>query len=271
MAYSARQRSERILAQIYERGRVTVKDLAAEMDVSEATIRRDLRALSENGQLELVYGGAVLKRSLDYSFRSKAARNVEAKRAIGRLAAGLIDDGEQIFLDSGTTCFELAAFLKRKQSLSILVNSARLALELDTPGLNVIMLGGQYRPERMDTIGPLALSSLDQLRGYVAVIGADGLGMDFGLTASDIDSAHLYRLAVRNARQAYLVVDHTKFKAPSLFKIVEFDAISRVITDRRPGDEWMDFFEAGGIDVLYPDEGDAPQTDPTDRTPPNDE
>jgi len=253
MTDSAQHRGEAILARLYEQGRVSVKVLAAEMSVSEATIRRDLRSLADGGQAELVYGGAVLRRSMDFSFRSKSARNVEAKRVVGRLAAELVDDGEQIFVDSGTTCFELAAYLKRKRGLSIIVNSARLALELDKPGLNVIMLGGQYRPERMDAVGPLATASLDQLRGYTAIIGSDGLSMEFGLTAGDIDSAHLYRLAVPNARETILLVDHTKFSAPSLFKIVDFDAVSRVVTDERPTAEWMEFLESKGIVVSYPD------------------
>jgi len=252
MTNSTHQRSEAILARLYEQGRVAVKGLAEEMGVSAATIRRDLRSLTDGGQVELVYGGAVLRRSMDFSFRSKSARNVEAKRIVGRLAAELVADGEQVFVDSGTTCFELAAYLKRKRGLSIIVNSARLALELDKPGLNVIMLGGQYRPERMDAVGPLATASLDQLRGYVAMIGADGLSMEFGLTAGDIDSAHLYGLAVRNARETILLVDHTKFSAPSLFKIVDFDAISRIVTDERPTAEWMEFLGSKGIAVSYP-------------------
>ena len=160
MSHSTQHRSESILSQIYEKGRVTVKDLADQFSVSDATIRRDLRALADGGQaggpvgIEMVYGGAALVRASDYSFRSKGMRNVEAKRAIGELAAGLVSDNEQILIDSGTTAFQMAQFLKGRRGLSIIANSARLALELDTPGLNVILLGGQYRQDRMDTVGP---------------------------------------------------------------------------------------------------------------------
>jgi len=253
MTYNAQQRTEHILLQVYQRGHVTVKALAAQMAVSEATVRRDLRALADSRQIELVHGGATVPRTRDYSFRSKSVRNVEAKRAIGQLAAALIGDDEQIFLDSGTTCFEMVPLLKRKRGLSVIVNSARTAMELaDAPGANIILLGGQYRPERMDSVGPLAAGTLDQLRGYLAFIGADGLSMDFGLTASDIESAHIYRLAVRNARESILLADHTKFLTPSLFKIVDWDAISRVITDREPSPQWSRFFDTRGIDLLYP-------------------
>ena len=254
MTYSTQKRRERILAQGFESGHVAVKDLAGRMGVSQATIRRDLKALAEEGQLELVYGGATLPRTSDFSFQSKSIRQVEAKRLIGRLAAELVADGDQVFLDSGTTCFQMARFLRSRRGLFVIVNSARLAEELaGAPGVTIITLGGRYRSERMDTIGPLANHTLDQLRGYMAFIGADGLSMDFGLTANDIESADLYRLAVRNSRQAVLVVDHTKFLAPSLRKIVDWEAISRVVTDRAPPAEWSEFLRSQEIRVLCPD------------------
>ena len=250
MRVTARQRYEAILADAFSRGEVTVRDLSASLGASEATIRRDLHTLAERGELELVHGGAVLPRKGDFSFRSKARRNVEAKRLAGRLAADLIDDGDQIFLDSGTTCFEMAGHLKRKRGLSVIVNSARLALELDSPNLEVILLGGQYRPDRMDTIGPLAHAALDQLRGYAAYIGADGLSREFGLTAGDVESAYMYRLAVENAREVNLIVDHSKFAAASLCRIVGWERVTRVVTDRPPSPEWADFLKERNIEIV---------------------
>jgi DeoR/GlpR family transcriptional regulator of sugar metabolism len=252
MSASAQQRRQHVLAEVIERGHVSARDLAGSIAASEATVRRDLRALAEAGQVELVHGGATPRRHSDFSFRSKGQRNIEAKRIVGQLAAGLIGDDDQVFLDSGTTCFEVAPFLKRKRALRVIVNSARLALELDAPGLWVILLGGQYRPDRMDTVGPLALNALDQLRGYVCFIGADGLSTDFGLAAADMESADLYRRAVRNARQTVLLVDHTKFAAPSLFKIVDWDAVAKVVTDQPPDDRWSEFLSQRGIQTLYP-------------------
>jgi DeoR/GlpR family transcriptional regulator of sugar metabolism len=244
---STRQRREKILGQVYETGHVAVKDLAG------------------TNLVELVYGGASLVRSYDFSFRSKMTRNLEGKKVIGKLAADLVPDGDTILLDSGTTCFQMVPLLKRKRGMKVIANSARLALELDAPGLDVILIGGQYRPERMDTIGPLATAMLEQLRGYVAFIGTDGLGMDFGLTASDIESAHFYRVATRNARQVVLLVDHTKFASPSLFKIVDFDVVSHVVTDKLPSREWLDFFESKEIKLVVPPQGSLPASSDADK------
>ncbi len=246
------QRREKILAEAFRHGHVTVSGLAEKLDVSDATIRRDLRALADEGQIQLAYGGAVVARNAGQSFRAKALRNVEAKRAIGRLAAGLVGDGDQVFLDSGTTCFEIARHLRVRRGLSVIANSVRLGEELAAPGVSVILLGGQYRSERMDTVGPIATATLEQLRGYAAFVGTDGLSPEFGLTASDIESAALFRLAVRNAREAILVADHSKFATPSLYRIVEWDAIGRVVTDEPPSDEWQAFFRDRGIAVITP-------------------
>jgi DeoR/GlpR family transcriptional regulator of sugar metabolism len=251
----AKKRRDVVLAMLYEQGHVAVKDLASSLDTSESTVRRLLHALADEGQLELVHGGAVLPRVKDFSYSSKSERQTDAKRVIGRLAAELVADGDQILIDSGTTSFEIVPFVKTRQALSVIVNSSRHAMELNGPGISTILLGGQYRPDRMDTIGPMALTALDQLRGYMAFIGVDGLSMDFGLTASDIDSAHLYRQAIRNAREAVLVADHSKFLTPSLYKIVDFDAVSRVVTDRPPSPEWRDFLADKGITVISPAPG----------------
>jgi DeoR/GlpR family transcriptional regulator of sugar metabolism len=248
------QRRDVILRTLLENGHAEVKALARQMAVSDATVRRDLRSLADQSRVELVYGGATLPRATDFSFRSKALRNMEAKRTIGRLAAALVGDNDQIFMDSGTTCFEMCHDLKRRRGLRVLVNSARLAFELGNAEISVILIGGHYRPERMDAVGPLACSMIEEVRGYVAFIGADGLSRDFGISASDIESAHLHRQVLRNARETILLVDHTKFLTPSLFKICELEHISRVVTDRRPPSEWLDFLVGRAIEVIFPQE-----------------
>lgn len=262
MAPSTTLRRDRILSHVLDRGHVTVKALADSLDVSEATVRRDLRTLADSGELELVYGGATVPRATDFSVRSKALRNVEAKRLIGGLAASLVADGDTLLIDSGTTTFEMVAHLKRRRGLTAIVNSLRLAVELGSnTDFNIVALGGQYRRDAMDTVGPMALDALAQLRGFRALIGADGLSMEFGVAACDIDSAHLYKTAMHHAREVIVLVDHTKFLAPSLYKISDFDDVSRIVTDRVPTPEWMEFFHEKGVEVHYP-AFDSPQFPP---------
>ncbi len=252
MTASMQQRRQAILSQAYQHGYVEVSVLAKALTVSEATVRRDLHNLAEEGHLRLNHGGATVVRGPDHSFLSKATRHTDSKKLVGRLAATIVEDGDQIFVDSGTTCFEMISPLRSKQGLSVIVNSIRTAQELYAPSLNVLLLGGQYRPDRLDTVGPLTSASLEQLRGYKAFFGSDGIGMDFGPTSIDIDSASLFGQAVSNAKEAILLVDQSKFDSPALYRIVKWDKVTTIVTDARPDDTWTNFFASEGIKVVYP-------------------
>lgn len=252
MSQSTIDRRHRIMTQLLDKKQVTVKELAASLDVSDATVRRDLKALASEQGLELSHGGASLARDRDYSYEAKRLRATEAKRIVGRLAGGLAHDGDHIFLDSGTTCSEVVPYIKRLHNITVLANSARLALDLDGSGVRLFLIGGEYRPDRMDTVGPMALTALSSVRGYVAFIGADGVSMDFGPSASDVESAHLNRQVVEQAVSTVLLVDDSKLGNASLFQIVDWPRISSVVTNDRPSEEWLSFFQQKNIDVLYP-------------------
>ena len=252
MTASMQHRRQAILAQAYQHGFVEVAILSKDLNVSEATVRRDLHNLAEEGHLQLNHGGATAARGSDHSFTSKSTRHMESKKLVGRLAACMVEDGDQIFVDSGTTCFEMIGSLRSKQGLSVIVNSIRTAQELYAPSLNVLLLGGQYRPDRLDTVGPMASASLERLRGYRAFFGSDGIGMDFGPTSIDIDSASLFGQAVSYAKEAILLVDQFKFDSPALYRIVKWDKVTTIVTDTRPDDAWTNFFAKEGIKVVFP-------------------
>jgi len=252
MSQATAERRKLIMSQLLEQRQVTVKDLASTMDVSDATVRRDLRALADEKGLKLVHGGAALPRERDFSFQARLLRSGQEKKIIGTLASKLMRDGDHVFLDSGTTCSELVPYLKQMHDVTILANSARLALELDASGVQLFLIGGEYRPDRMDTVGPMAVGTLNQVRGYTAFIGADGLSMDFGPSASDLASAHLHRQVVANAHSTVLLVDHSKFGNASLFQIVEWPQIVTVVTDKEPDASWREFFNEKNITVVYP-------------------
>jgi DeoR/GlpR family transcriptional regulator of sugar metabolism len=251
MRSDVNERKEKIIAAAYKEGFVSITEMAGELGVCEATVRRDIQALSEEGRLEVAHGGAYVVKNSDYSFMSKSVRNAEAKKTIAELAAEMVKDGDQIFLDSGTTCFEMTQYLRARKSVSIIVNSVRTAEELNAPGLNVLMLGGKYRPDRMDCIGPIAEQTLDKLRGYTAFVGTDGMSREFGFTSVDVESTNLLSLAVKNSKQTILLADSSKFDKPALYKIRDIRLVSVVITEKKPTDEWCKFFDKNKIELVY--------------------
>lgn len=248
------QRKDEILKVLFEKGHVEVKSLAEAFNVSEATARRDLRNMADEGLVELVYGGATMPRRGNYSLRVRKTRNVEAKRVIARLAAPFIQNRDAVFIDSGTTCGCLTPHLLSRQELSIITNSNLIAAEIgERTDFNVLQVGGKFRYERMDSVGPFAQMIMEQLSGYKAIIGADGLGLDIGLTSTDIETAHLYQTAIRHASETILLADHSKFSAPALYKISGIELVNRCVTDRPPSPEWQALLEKYGIDLVCPE------------------
>lgn len=259
MSKASEERRKQIMTHLLEQKEVTVRDLAVEMKVSDATVRRDLRVLAREQGLRLLHGGAALPRERDFSYQAKLLRATEEKKIIGQLAGALVHDGDHIFLDSGTTCSAMAPRIKQLHDITVLTNSARLALEMGTSSVHVFLVGGEYRPDRMDTVGPLAVSSLHQVRGYTAFLGADGVSMDFGPSANDLASADLHRLVVNNAAATVLLVDHSKFGGASLFQIVDWSKVDTVVTDNAPDDAWKQFFAEREINLIYPGSNGEPE------------
>jgi DeoR family fructose operon transcriptional repressor/DeoR family myo-inositol catabolism operon transcriptional repressor len=105
----------------------------------------------------------------------------------------------------------------------------------------------------MDCVGPIAYQTLDKLRGYTAFLGTDGMSRDFGFTSIDIESANIFGLAVKNSKQTILLADSSKFDKPALYKTTDISSISKVITEKKPTDEWCRFFDKNKIKLMYPE------------------
>jgi DeoR/GlpR family transcriptional regulator of sugar metabolism len=254
MALSKIQRRDEILKTLYEQGHVEVRHIAQRLGTSEATARRDLRGLADEGVVDLVYGGATVPRTGNYTLQSRQRRNIDAKRAIGRLAADLVRSGDSLFIDSGTTCGAMVPHLLVRHDLTVITNCNLVAAQLgEHSDSNIIQLGGKFRFERMDSVGPLAQAAIERLSGFHAFVGADGLGFGVGLTSTDVDTASLYRTVIEQAAQSTLLVDHTKFSAPALHKIIDVGTVDRIVTDRPPPDGWAVALGRAGVEVIVPE------------------
>jgi DeoR/GlpR family transcriptional regulator of sugar metabolism len=116
---------------------------------------------------------------------------------------------------------------------------------------NIIQLGGAFRPDRLDTVGTIALMGLEQLRGYKAFQGGDGMDIEFGLSAIDHESALIAKTALSKARQVYVIADHSKFDNPSLlFKITDISNINYIITDRPLNASWQEKCRQSNVTVV---------------------
>ncbi|MBD3392027.1 MAG: DeoR family transcriptional regulator [Chitinivibrionales bacterium] len=257
MGHAFELRKKYILGKIDQESSVLVKDIADELGVSETTIRRDLNELDSRKLIRQVYGGAVRiersSRSFRFAWANRSTQEIEAKKRIGRRAASFVQDDDILYIDPGTTSWEMIPYLKEKRNLTIISNSVRLQQCMEFIGHhNIIQLGGTFRPDRLDTVGTLAILGLEQLRGYKAFQGGDGMDIEFGLSAIDHESALIAKTALDKARQVFVIADHTKFESPSmLFKIADIDNIDYIITDRPLSSQWNQTCERSNINVIF--------------------
>jgi DeoR/GlpR family transcriptional regulator of sugar metabolism len=256
MGHGFEVRKKVILEKLDRDGFVLVKEVAEELEISETTIRRDLNELDAQGLCKQVYGGASRnekedKPGLSFDIKNRLSHNIAEKKAIGQLAASLVQDNDILYIDPGTTSWEMIPYLKDKHNLTIISNSVRLLQCLEFVGHhNIIQLGGELRVERLDTIGTLAQLGIEQLRGFRAFQGGDGLDIGFGLSAVDHESARIARVILANAREIIILADHSKFENPSLlYKIIEIEKIEHLVTDRPLSLPWREKCRLDGVRV----------------------
>ncbi len=254
MGLASETRYKYILDKLNSKGRLRVKEAAKELGVTEVTIRRDLAHLSREGLIKKTYGGAMLLTpdfNISVQFRQK--RKQEAKKIVGKLASMLINDGDIIYLESGSTCFEIIPYLESKKNLTIIVNSLYLMRRLaGMSGHKIIIIGGEYRHDRMDTVGSTAEMTISQLGGFKAFTGADDITIDSGISGADPVTVGFAKLVLKRASEVIFVGDHTKFDNPALYKIADIDQLDYIVTDIKPSKQWQQAAKAKSIKLIYP-------------------
>jgi DeoR family transcriptional regulator, aga operon transcriptional repressor len=232
--YSVAERRSKTIKLLNEKGQTSVSELSKLLNVSEVTIRKDLQYLEEKSVLIRTHGGAMKKDYLvqDLHFDDKGKKNAEQKRRIGEKAAQLVQDGDSLILDAGTTVMQLAKGLHNKKNLNVLTPAINIALELmRTPEIQITVLGGILRPNSAAVVGSYAEMMLRDHYCSKLFLAADGFDPMFGITTTNALEAHLNRLMIDSAQAAILVIDSSKFGRRGLSRICSVEQIDTVVTD----------------------------------------
>jgi DeoR family transcriptional regulator, fructose operon transcriptional repressor len=238
------ERRQRVFEMVLARHTVAVTELAELFDVSSMTIRRDLQALEEQGLVEAVHGGArsSLQSPFELSFAQRELVNAEAKRAIGRLAASLVSDGEAIALDASTTTVQVARNLAGRR-VTVVTNGIKAAAELGhRPGIDVIVTGGQLH-QTASLVGPFARATIEQLRVDWLFFSVTGITDDLALTGPSEFDAETKAALMGIARRVVLVADSTKFGRESYVRVAPLSAVHDVVTDMGLSSQWVEQVE----------------------------
>lgn len=246
-------RRRRILEWIQEEGSARVRDLAAAFQVSEATIRQDLERLEQDGQITREHGGAFLNTvpAQVGAMTLHHQENMEQKRRIGALAATLVEDGETIILDAGTTTTEIALRLVTRRNLTVITNALNIAIILGAvPGNAVHMPGGQFKAPTLSLSGDKSVEYFRNIFAAKLFLATAGVALDTGLTYPSFADLQLKEAMIKAASRVYLVADSTKINRSSLTRLGSLDMIHSFLTDSGISDVDANAFRARGIEVL---------------------
>jgi DeoR/GlpR family transcriptional regulator of sugar metabolism len=247
----APRRQELIVRYLQTQGESSIRDLIKLLGVSRETVRRDLQVLEEQGIIKKIHGGAVLSRmSEEPSYSIRTISHVQVKLRIGQAAFELIEDGDTIFIDSGTTTLQLASLLQPNQHLTIFTNSLTIATLLAEHGLPVYVLGGLLRPGEMSLSGAMAQAAAEMIHVDKAFIGVGGISLQHGVTDFHLEDVALRRTMVRQAIKAYILADSSKFGVTALASLVPVHEIDAIISDSKIDEVIMQALQAQGIHII---------------------
>lgn len=247
------ERQAQILDILARQGSLSVADIVEQFSISEATARRDLETLADGGKLQRVHGGAISLRSAppEPPILQRENRQNSEKQLIGRAAADLINDGETIFLGSGTTVLEVARNLVKRKGLTVITNSLPVMNVLSSlQDITVIALGGILRSSELSFIGHITDESIRDLRADKVIIGIHAISLEHGLTNDYLPETMTDRAILQMGQKVFVVADHTKFDTVSIVHVGSVEKVNTIITDRRVPQEFIAALREKNVEVI---------------------
>lgn len=238
---------------------VDVEKLSHFFGVTGATIRSDLRELESRNLITRTHGGAILKDVIeenlkinrDPSYDSRILQNAALKEVIGAAAADLIDDGDSIMLDDGSTTLQVARKLPADKDITVVTNGLNICLELSGhTNVKVIATGGMLNKVDLSYHGRVAEETAQKFNAKKAILGASGITINNGVTAPDEMKAELKKVMIRNSSELIIVADHTKLSRVSFVPVCALEKVSTLVTDFQAPEDLIDRFRSQGINII---------------------
>ncbi|SFT27835.1 transcriptional regulator, DeoR family [Paenibacillus sp. BC26] len=249
MTMSMNERQQQLLGMLESSGEVKVAGLKETFGVTEMTIRRDLEKLELAGYVKRTFGGAILA-SKDVALQDRSVVMTEEKNRIGRAAAALVTENDSIFIDGGTTTLYVARHLKPGMNITVVTNALNIALELLERGITTVVTGGMALETTSTLVGPGTVEAIGKMAFDRVFLGTTGITAKHGFSNSNMYEAEIKRMAIVQATEVNVVVDHTKYGAKELFSFAPLSAVHRVICDRLPEQPLVEVCREHGVQLL---------------------
>jgi DeoR family transcriptional regulator of aga operon len=250
---SSVERLNELLRFIERSQRITVAGICSRFQISEATARRDLEILATQGQIKRVHGGAIATRKAppELPVYQRMNDETEIKKRIGLAVAQLIQDGETVFLGSGTTVLEVARYLARHNNLTVITNSLLVINQLiENPNITVVGLGGLLRRSELSMIGHITEQAIVELNADKVIMGIHGVDLIQGLTNQYLPETVTDRKILQMGREVIIVADHTKCQRISTVNVAPVSVINTLVTDIEAPEDFVHALTEQGVRVL---------------------
>lgn len=228
------ERQGRILSILEREGSITVQQLMAELDASESTIRRDLTTLDGMNQLTKVHGGAISKTNnystVDDEVIHRKEQNKEAKDAIAKYAAKLIEPGDFVYIDAGTTTERIIDYITTKQAIYV-TNAITHAKKLADRGYTVYILGGEFKAVTEAIVGEEAVATLEKYNFTKGFWGSNGISRQKGFSTPEVKEAMVKKKSMENCKECYVLADASKFNQVSSVSFASFESATIITTE----------------------------------------
>jgi DeoR/GlpR family transcriptional regulator of sugar metabolism len=244
------QRKQLILQRLSAEGQIVAKDLAQELGTSEDTIRRDLRELAQAGKLQRVHGGALPASVAVGDLTVREGVSVDEKVALGRAGAAMIQPGQVVILDGGTTALQVARHIDPSLRATLVTHSPNIAVSLAAhPHLEILMLGGRLFRHSMVNVGADVIAAASRLRADLYFMGVTGVHPDAGLSTGDAEEAAVKRALHHRAAETVVLASSEKLLAASPFLVTPLADVSQLIVPRATPARTLKSLRAGGVRV----------------------
>lgn len=257
-------RQGQILKHVRQRQGVRVRELCRMFAASEATIRRDLDDLQEAGLIRRTHGGAlpVIAEQEQREVLKRADFQASEKRAIARMAASMVNDGETVFIGSGSTTIHMPEWLRDRKEITVITNSLPIINKLvDFPSCKTVILGGVLRNSELSIIGHIAAKTLDDLRAHKVFMGAEAIHLHHGLTNSYLEETMTDRAIINISKDIILLADHTKFGGIHASFWAPLETVSCLITDSETDVNVVEAIREKGVKVIVvPGDSESPES-----------
>lgn len=247
------QRRERIQDYLTIHQIARTADLCEMLDASEATVRRDLEWLESKGILERTHGGAILNQRmiLEPEYQQRVKQHPEEKRLIGELAASLIEDGDIVFINSGTTATQVLQHIRRDSNITVFTNNVSAVMDLGAPGFHYFLIGGEFQPRSNSIAGRFALDNLGLVYANKTILGVDGISLKHGCTVPTNAEAEVVRKMIERTKGSIIIAaDYSKWGVVSNFQIANIDEIDKLVSDNKLDSSALEALEEHNIETL---------------------